>query len=361
MTGDAEHVEYIIEVAERASNIHNLDEIESKLLPYVHAAFKASGVLVYVNDASSQQVHFSQYGIQENVIASLKEFCARYLNSNAGQSNREAIPETVKSEVDTAQTLLIYPLSLPEGSAGLILLISPGDNELKSSQVLNKLIAIINSALVHCMEMTKCQQQIQQLNVYMNVSSLLSQAIGLHQLLETVLYCCMDVTAAEAASVLLLDDEKRNFVFYQVEGPEKEILEKAAFPASAGIAGAVLQSQQPEIINDIQNDVRHNKNIDSHSGFKTRNMIVLPLTAGEEHIGILEIVNKTGGGLFSETDKSVLISIADEISFAIQNAKIFEYVANSYCKQRQGQNSCKGCQRPLGSWTPCVKYREIEV
>jgi hypothetical protein len=30
----------------------------------------------------------------------------------------------------------------------------------------------------------------------------------------------------------------------------------------------------------------------------------------------------------------------------------------SYCKQRQGFHSCEGCQRPLGSWTPCVKYRQ---
>lgn len=57
----------------------------------------------------------------------------------------------------------------------------------------------------------------------------------------------------------------------------------------------------------------------------------------------------------------ILSSIAEEIAFAIRNANVFEYVVNSYCKQRQGQNSCKGCQRPLGSWTPCVKYRDVEV
>jgi hypothetical protein len=48
--------------------------------------------------------------------------------------------------------------------------------------------------------------------------------------------------------------------------------------------------------------------------------------------------------------------VAEEIAFAIRNAKIFEYVVNSYCKQRQGETSCKGCKRPLKSWTPCAKY-----
>ena len=57
----------------------------------------------------------------------------------------------------------------------------------------------------------------------------------------------------------------------------------------------------------------------------------------------------------------LLLSIADVIALAIRNAKVFEFVAHSYCKQRQGQTSCYGCERPLGAWTPCVQYRKTEV
>ena len=98
--------------------------------------------------------------------------------------------------------------------------------------------------------------------------------------------------------------------------------------------------------------------IDSKSGFQTRNMIVIPLTAGEEKIGVLNVLNKAGGGDFEEEERRLLESVAEEIAFAIRNAKIFEVLVNSYCKQRQGETSCKGCKRPLGSWTPCVKYRQ---
>lgn len=87
-------------------------------------------------------------------------------------------------------------------------------------------------------------------------------------------------------------------------------------------------------------------------------MIALPLTAGEEKIGILEVINKLDGDVFTEDELLLLLSIADEIAFAIRNARIFEYVVNSYCFQRQGLATCRGCKRPLGSWTPCVKYRE---
>jgi hypothetical protein len=90
-------------------------------------------------------------------------------------------------------------------------------------------------------------------------------------------------------------------------------------------------------------------------------MIAFPLVAGEEPVGVMEVVNKAGGAPFTEEDRLLLLSIAEEIAFAIRNARVFDYVVNTYCKRRQGQMSCKGCKRPLGSWTPCVKYRDTAV
>jgi GAF domain-containing protein len=190
---------------------------------------------------------------------------------------------------------------------------------------------------------------------------MLAQPLDLHELLETALYCCIDAVSAEAASVLLLDDEKQNFNFYQVEGPAKPVLMAATFPADKGLAGSILQTQQAEIVNDVPNDPRFYERVDSESGFQTWNMIAIPLTAGEEPVGVLEVLNKVDGDSFTEEEHLLLASIAEEIAFAIRNAIVFEYVVNTYCKQRQGQMSCKGCQRPLGSWTPCVKYREASI
>jgi GAF domain-containing protein len=137
------------------------------------------------------------------------------------------------------------------------------------------------------------------------------------------------------------------------------VLMTSSFPADKGMAGWVLQEQQSEVVNDVGNDPRFYKDIDSKSGFLTRNMIAVPLTAGEERIGVLEVINKIDAPGFTQEEHHLLRSIASEIAFAIRNAKLFEYLASTYCQQRQGKVSCKGCERPLGSWTPCVKYREV--
>ncbi|MBT4511995.1 MAG: GAF domain-containing protein, partial [Chloroflexi bacterium] len=207
-------------------------------------------------------------------------------------------------------------------------------------------------------QISQLQQQVNQLNTYMTVSSMLAQPLGLHDMLEAALYCCMDATSAQAASVLLLGENQENFHFYQVAGPAKPVLDAATFPIGEGIAGSVLHSQASEVINDVQEDSRFYGKFDSKSEFQTLNMIAIPLTADEEKVGVLEVINKIDGLDFTEDERLSLMMIAEEIAFAIHNARIFEYVVNSYCLIRQGQHSCRGCERPLGSWTPCVRYRE---
>jgi uncharacterized membrane-anchored protein YhcB (DUF1043 family) len=201
-------------------------------------------------------------------------------------------------------------------------------------------------------------RQTRYLNTYLTVSSMVAQCLDPHELLEAVLNVIMETVSAEGASVLLLDENQANFQFYSIEGPAKQCLMAVTFPADKGIAGAILQTQRSEVVNDVHSDPRFFGKIDSEHGFVTQNLIAIPLTAGEEKIGVMEVLNKSGGEPFTDEERLLLDSIAEEIAFAIRNARIFEYVINSYCKQRQGQMSCKGCKRPLRSWTPCVKYLE---
>jgi hypothetical protein len=80
---------------------------------------------------------------------------------------------------------------------------------------------------------------------------------------------------------------------------------------------------------------------------------------GGEPVGVLNAINKVETKYFNKVDDQILSAIADEVALAVKNAKLFDYVVNSYCKIRQGLNSCKGCSRPLKSWTPCMRQLEM--
>ena len=88
------------------------------------------------------------------------------------------------------------------------------------------------------------------------------------------------------------------------------MLQTTTFPADKGIAGSVLQNQKSEVINDVGQDPRFYSQIDSQSGVVTRNMMAIPLIAGEEKIGLMEVINKSGGEPFTDDERLLLDSIA---------------------------------------------------
>jgi len=341
-----------LELADKAVSSRNLEDLAALALPILARSTTATGALLYLEDPSLLGHHFFHNGLQPEVAPTVEQFLvgrAGQLLANAGRQVA-AIPLGPQEAIQ----LSLFPLRCERGSMGLLGLANPGD----ATVLPDKILPLLRHTLDNIFDRLELEKRNRQLNTYLTVSSMIAQALDLRDALEAILYFSMDALAAEAASVLMLDYEKKNFRFYSAEGEAKEVLLTATFPADRGLAGSILETQQAEIINDVQHDPRFYGKFDSESGFRTRNMIALPLTAGEEKIGVLEVLNKAGGNPFTEEDLLLLQSIAEEVAFAIRNGKMFEVVVKSYCKQRQGLNTCKGCKRPLGSWTPCVKYRE---
>ncbi len=357
----AEEAMRLVSISEMALKAQSLEEVAERLVRAIAEMMGASIVLLYVVDSRLPAARFFQHGPPSDAAPELERLCGEHFNRACALPDLQTLSAPVTSSWMSTTSLLLYPLRTDGKCIGLLGLASTEGEPPSALGLAETVTHLLSNAIARLLEHTACARQLAHLNAYLTVSSLLVQPLGLHDLLEVALYSCMEVVSAEAASVLLLDDEKASFLFYQVEGPAKPALMAATFPADEGLAGYVLQAKESEVINDVQSDPRFYERMDAKSDFKTRNMIAVPLIAGEEEVGVLEVLNKASGGLFSDEERLLLVSIAEEIAFAIRNAKMFEYVAGTYCKQRQGQMSCKGCERPLGSWTPCVKYREATL
>ena len=350
---------YLLDLAEMAFRAQGLSELAESFLRSLARLILTPAAILYLEDSHLPGNSFFQMGLPPEAVATVRSQCAAQFHPEPGKANLQPVP--VPLTLDGQAHLSLFSLHDPTKAMGLLGLLLPEHGSDSAKALVHKATTLLTYPLRRMMDRLDYEKQIKNLNIYMNVSSMIAQALDLRDILEGVLYFCMEALSAEAASVLLLDYEKKNFRFYSAEGPTKPVLLTASFPADQGLAGAILQTQQSEIINDVQNDPRFYGKFDADSGFRTRNMIVIPLMAGEEKIGVLEVLNKVGNEPFYEEERLMLHNLAEEIAFAIRNGKMFEVVVKSYCKQRQGQTSCKGCKRPLGSWTPCVKYREASI
>ncbi len=331
--------EQLLELADRVVAAGSLEELAETILPAVAALAPVPQTFLYVTGTPAPYTH----GFSPETA--LEQVCAQIAADLSGQTVKRVVPTTLDSVEIHA-----YALRVKTRLVGLLGVAVP--------EFSPPLLNVLAHTIHRLAEQARVARQLAHLNTYQTVSSMLAQSLGLEELMEAILYCCMENISAEAASILLLDNDKQNFHFYQVEGPAKPVLMAATMPANKGLAGAVLQTQQPETINDAQHDPRLYRVFDSKSSFETRNLIAVPLVAGDEKIGVLEVLNKTDGQPFTTDEQLMLMMIAEETAFAIRNARVFEYVVKSYCKQFQGLNTCRNCQRPLGSWTPCVKYRQ---
>ncbi len=91
-------------------------------------------------------------------------------------------------------------------------------------------------------------------------------------------------------------------------------------PLGAGIAGTVAVTGEPINIPDAYADPRFDPSVDRRTGHRTRNLLTLPLTAGDGRvIGVFQVMNKPQGS-FGGEDVEILAALAASAAIAIERA-----------------------------------------
>jgi Nif-specific regulatory protein len=88
-----------------------------------------------------------------------------------------------------------------------------------------------------------------------------------------------------------------------------------------GIAGHVALTGEALLIPDVTRDPRWQPRISASIGFPTRSIACAPLTADGEIIGVLEVIDKAGGGAIRSEDMPLLNVFAELAAVAIANAR----------------------------------------
>lgn len=164
-----------------------------------------------------------------------------------------------------------------------------------------------------------------QLQAVHNITAALSSKTDLDALLQETLGSCLAAVRANAGSILLHDDEDRLLRFRYVVGDAAAILTGTTLDPSQGIAGEVFRTGTPKISRDVTQEKSHFKGIDQVTQYETRNMVTVPLKSiVGEPVGVMQILNKEGGGFFDDHDIETLMILSAQAASAIENARLFE-------------------------------------
>jgi GAF domain-containing protein len=110
-------------------------------------------------------------------------------------------------------------------------------------------------------------------------------------LLHSVVLVARAIFEAAASSIFLLDPATGELVFEAVAGEGEDFLVDSRFPASKGIAGWVLSSGQPIIVENVADDPRFARDVAESTRYIPTTLMATPVTCDEEAIGVLEVLD----------------------------------------------------------------------
>ncbi|MFZ5517994.1 MAG: SpoIIE family protein phosphatase [Candidatus Zhuqueibacterota bacterium] len=203
------------------------------------------------------------------------------------------------------------------------------------------------------------QTLIDRMNFLHAVSQKISEMKSLPDLLNDILESSKLVVNAEASSLLLYDPGDGALHFQVATGDKGTLVKEFSVEMGAGIAGWVAQHRQSLLIQDCYRDPRFNPDYDKRSHFKTRSMICVPLIRKEALLGVIEVINKKGGGIFDEWDLSIFETLAAQCAIAIENARLIEIQIETKALERELETARSIQQKLLPAQLP--KYQDVEV
>ena len=160
------------------------------------------------------------------------------------------------------------------------------------------------------------------LRALIRVAQTISSHLELDDVLRAVLSETTRVMGAEAASLILIDDDTGELVFHSATGDKADTLKRFRIPAGSGVVGHVISSRASLVINDAKNDPRFYKQVDEFTGFATRSILCVPMASSDRLWGAIEILNRLDNSPFTDDDQALCEAIASQAAIAIENAHL---------------------------------------
>ena len=136
-------------------------------------------------------------------------------------------------------------------------------------------------------------------------------------LLQSVVDVARAIFKAKASSILLLDTETDELVFEAAADEASESLIGKRFPSSTGIAGFVLVSRQPLVIEDVLADPRFSRETAESTGFVPKGLMAVPLLHEENALGVLEVLDRPRDTRFTLAEMELLGLFANQAAIAL--------------------------------------------
>jgi K+-sensing histidine kinase KdpD len=168
--------------------------------------------------------------------------------------------------------------------------------------------------------------RVDKLSRLIEASRIINSTLDLDKLLGLILDAAAKSIEADRGTLYLLDPIKQELWSKVLQGSN---MVEIRLPIGKGIAGYVAQTGETINIPDAYKDARFNPDIDKRTGYRTRNVLCMPMKHKDgKIIGVFQFLNKKEGAFRSE-DEQFIDAFSAHASIAIENARLAQEMVQS--------------------------------
>lgn len=163
----------------------------------------------------------------------------------------------------------------------------------------------------------RLQRRVDELETLTRLAKSITGSLDTDSVLGIIVEAAVTSTGAEEGSLLLLDPDSGELYMRASKNFQEEFVQTFRLPVSDTLAGAVIRSGQPMVLDD-----RTPQKI--KTSYLVQSLIYVPLQYKGETIGVLGVDNRNSPLMFQKRDINMLSTLAEFAVIALLNADIFD-------------------------------------
>lgn len=233
---------------------------------------------------------------------------------------------------ESQYNFLLIPLLVNARKIGIIVILcslSPQKIRQETFELLSFLgrhtaIILENSQLYSHME-----HKVNELSTLFKSSEIINSSLELQQIMDLLLKLALKEVKSEYGFLLLREQKRGKLILQASKEISLSSIKEGSFDEKRSALGWVVKNGQPLIIDDYQKDIRF-KNSREFLNLVPRAMLMVPLKAAKEIIGVLAIGNPLSHSFYTGNDLNIAQSLANQAAIAVKNAYLYQDLQKSF-------------------------------
>jgi adenylate cyclase len=180
------------------------------------------------------------------------------------------------------------------------------------------------------------EQRYSHLQALVGIGQVVNSTLEIDEVLQIVMDTIVRLTEAERG-FLMLRDERGEMVIRIARNWEQESINQSESSISRTIVQKVIDAGEAVLTTNALEDQRFS-GTESIIAFNLRSILCVPLMVKTELIGVIYTDNRIRTGIFSESDRDLMIAFANQAAVAIENARLFSSLKRTLAEVTELKN-----------------------